>query len=124
MRIVICILMLVPDLSLSALIALFFLMGLVTSSQVLTYPMVAELNPTYLTSTSLSIISLCIMGSGFIIPAVFGWLMQWGVMHHVMDYSASDFNRAMLMIPFSFAIGLLLTFFMRETGCQLLAEEV
>lgn len=120
--IVIAILMYVPGLSLASIIILFFLMGLVTSSQVLTYPTLAELNPIYLTSTAISIDSLCIMASGFVIPPFFGWLMERSGQHEVVNgvtiYTAQDFNTAMLIIPISFVIGLILAFFMRETYCR------
>jgi len=119
--IVVAILMYVPNLSLGAIITLFFLMGLVTSSQVLTYPMIAELNPIYLTSTAVSIDSLCIMASGFIVPPFFGWLMERGdhpVVNGVTVYTAQDFHVAMLVIPIAFIFGLIITFFMRETNCR------
>lgn len=120
--IVIGILMYVPGLSLSTLITLFFLIGFVTSSQVLTYPLIAELNPIYLTSTAVSIDSLCIMASGFIVPPFFGWLMEKNSTHQIINgaavYSAQDFNVAMLIMPAAFILGLIITFFMRETNCK------
>lgn len=103
------------DLPLWAIVTLFFLTGFFTSSQVLSYPLIAELNPGYLTSTALSIDSLCIMASGFIAPAIFGSLMEW---NKVGDYAASDFNLAMIVMPIALVIAFILTFFMRETYCQ------
>lgn len=120
--IVIAILMYVPGLPLWLLIFLFFLIGLVTSSQVLTYPLIAELNPIYLTSTAVSIDSLCIMASGFIVPPFFGWLMERNGAHEMVNgaavYTAQDFNVAMLIMPAAFILGLIITFFMRETYCK------
>jgi MFS family permease len=120
---IICILMFSGSLPLWSLITLFFLTGFFTSSQVLTYPLIAELNPGYLSSTALSINSLCIMGSGFVIPAVFGWLMQWGKESSAQVYTADDFNRAMLMIPIAFVLGLIITFILRESYCQQAGEK-
>jgi MFS family permease len=120
--VVILVLMYVPNLSVNAVIALFFLIGFVTSSQVLTYPLIAELNPIYLTSTAVSIDSICIMISGFVVPPFFGWLMEQHATNAMVNgarmYSAADFNLAMLIIPISFVIGLLLTALMRETNCR------
>ena len=113
--IVMLILMYMPGLSLPAIIFLFFLIGLVTSSQVLTYPTIAELNPPYLTSTAVSIDSICIMISGFIVPPFFGWLMERS---GDTVYTAQDFNFAMLIMPISFIIALVLAFFIRETYCR------
>jgi len=116
------ILMYVPNLSLWAIVALFFLIGLVTSSQVLSYPLIAELNPIYLTSTAVSIDSLCIMSSGFIVPPLFGWLMEHSGTQHIVNgvatYTAENFNIPMLIMPASFVIALLITAFMRETYCK------
>lgn len=120
--ITISILIWVPGLSLFSLIFLFFLIGLVTSSQVLSYPLVAELNPNYLTSTATSIDSLCIMASGFIVPPLFGWIMEnYGVRKMVngeIFYTAENFNYALLIMPISFIIALIICFFMRETYCN------
>lgn len=119
---VMAVLMYVPNLSLTSLIALFFLIGFVTSSQVLTYPLIAELNPIYLTSTAVSIDSLCIMASGFIIPPFFGYLMEKNGGHEVVNgatvYAASDFKYAMLIMPISFIVALVIAFLMRETYCR------
>lgn len=115
-------LMYVPTLSLTAVIALFFLIGFVTSSQVLTYPTVAELNPIFLTSTAVSIESICIMISGFVFPPFFGWLMEQGSQHEMVNgvtvYTAQDFNHAMLIMPVAFLASLAIAFFIRETYCR------
>lgn len=117
-----CMMMTIPDLSLTSIITLFFLTGLFSSSQVLSYPLIAESNPGYLTSTALSIDSLCIMASGFIVPALFGWLMESSrseaIMNKVADYTAGDFHSAMLIMPISLVLAFIITFFMRETYCQ------
>lgn len=116
------ILMYVPGLSLTSLIVLFFLIGFVTSSQVLTYPTIAELNPIYLTSTAVSIDSLCIMSSGFIVPPLFGWLMERNSVHDVVSgvktYSAQDFHNAMLIMPIAFIVALVVSFLIKETYCR------
>lgn len=119
---VILILMLVPQLSLFSLISLFFLIGFATSSQVLTYPTIAELNPLSLTSTSVSIASVTIMSSGFIFQPLFGWMMQLQWDHRIVAgipvYSAHDFNNAMWIMPIAFVIGLFISFFIKETYCR------
>lgn len=121
--IIILILMYTPSLSLFSLMGLFFLIGLVTSSQVLSYPAVAELNPNYLTSTAVSIDSMCIMISGFVFQPLFGWLIQIGgevqFVNGVPVYSASSFDHAMWIMPIAFVLSLILTAFIRETYCRM-----
>lgn len=120
--IVILILMYMPGLSLTSLIVLFFLIGFVTSSQVLTYPTLAELNPSYLTSTAVSIDSVCIMVSGFIFPPFFGRLMERNSVQQVVDgvatYSAQDYRYAMWVFPISFVVALIIAALMKETYCR------
>lgn len=120
--IVVFILMYVPTLSLASLITLFFLIGFATSSQVLSYPTIAELNPISLTSTSVSIASITIMSSGFIFQPLFGWMMQLQWDHQIINgvpiYSAKDFNNAMWIIPIGFVLGLIISFFIKETYCR------
>lgn len=120
--IVMGILMFVTGLSVNMSIFLFFLIGLVTSSQVLTYPTIAELNPIYLTSTAVSIDSICIMASGFIVPPFFGWLMEHSGTHSMVNgvavYTAQNFSQAMFVLLLSFVGALVIAFFIRETYCR------
>jgi len=120
--IVIFVLMYVPELSLASLITLFFLIGFTTSSQVLTYPTIAELNPISLTSTAVSIASVSIMCSGFIFQPLFGWMMQLQWDHQMLNgvpvYSAHDFHNAMWIMPIGFVVALILSFFIKETYCR------
>ncbi len=119
---VMLILMYAPTLTLTEIIILFFMTGLITSSQVLTYPTIAELNPRYLTSTAVSIDSLCIMISGFIFQPFFGWVMELNGAHHIVNgviiYSEQDYYYAMWIMPIAFVIALITTFFIRETYCN------
>lgn len=120
--IVILILMYVPNLSLTSIIILFFLIGFTTSSQVLSYPAIAELNPIALTGTAVSICSVLIMSSGAIFQPLFGWLMALNWDHAMLNdaplYSASDFLNAMMIMPMAFVLGLIITFFIKETFCK------
>jgi MFS family permease len=120
--IVMLVLMYVPDLSFKAIMVLFFLIGFVTSSQVLSYPTIAELNPTALTGTALSIASLTIMSSGMIFDPFFGWLLEWNwdktVVNNAPVYSLHDFNTAMWIMPIAFIVGIAIAFMIRETNCE------
>lgn len=116
------ILIMTPSLSLTSLITLFFLLGFATSSQVLAYPTIAELNPSYLTSTSVSIASMSIMLSGVIFQPLFGYLMELQWDHHLVNgvpsYSVQDYNNAMWIFPICFALGLIISLLIKETYCR------
>ena len=121
--VVVLILLYVPGLSLTSLLVLSFLLGFLTSSQIISYPAVAELNPIELTGSVVSIISLTIMASGAIVQPLTGWLIQLHWDHHTMLndkplYLASDYNAAMIVMPISFVVSLLFACIMKETGCK------
>lgn len=119
---VILFLMYVPNLSLTSLMIVFFLIGFVTSSQVLTYPAIAELNPIALTGTAVSVASMTIMSSGMIFDPLFGWLLErnWDktVVNNEHIYSLHDFNTAMWIMPIAFLIGIVVACLIRETYCE------
>ncbi len=119
---VILYLMYMPDLSLISIMILFFLIGFVTSSQVLSYPLIAELNPPALTSTAISIVSITIMMGGVIFQPLFGWIMSLGWDGAMMDgapiYSSQNLLLAMWIIPIAFVVGFSMTFLMKETNCE------
>lgn len=120
---VMLLLMYAPNLSLKELIGLFFLIGFVTSSQVLSYPAIAELNPSSLTSTAVSVDSITIMISGAIFQPFFGWIMtlHWG---HEMTadgvplYSSSDFMNAMMIMPIAFVLSIFVGWMIKESYCR------
>lgn len=101
---------------------LFFALGFITSTQVLTYPFVAESNPKILTASSVSVVSLSVVSGYPVFQQLFGWLMDsnWHgtIVDNVRIYSESDFHHALLIIPISFVIALVSVFFMRETFCR------
>lgn len=120
--VIMMVLMYVPDLSLTSLIILFFLVGFVTSSQVLSYPVIAELNPISLTSTAISVDSVTIMMSGVFCQPFFGWMLEKNWDHTITDgvriYAAADFTNAMLMMPISFVLSIFIAWMIKETFCK------
>lgn len=120
--IVVLIMMYVPSLSVMALLILFFLLGFLTSSQIISYPAIAELNPVELTASAISIVSSVIMFSGIVIQPLTGWLIGLHWDHQMVDgkplYLKSDFMSAMLIMPISFVISFFIALGVKETGCK------
>lgn len=116
------ILLFFPQLSFYDLLLIFFLMGLVTSSQILAYPLVAESNPRILTAMSSSVISISVQGGVALFQPIFGFLLD----HHMMmrnhmlteHFIAADFRGAVLLFPIGFLLAFLITILIRETYCQ------
>lgn len=121
--VVMLILMYMPNLSLMELISLFFLIGFVTSSQVLSYPAIAELNPPTLTSTAVSVDSISIMVSGAIFQPFFGWIMELHWNHAMTSdgvplYSSQDFMNAMWIMPIAFVLSIVIGWLITESFCK------
>ncbi|MCP3942108.1 MAG: MFS transporter [Desulfobacteraceae bacterium] len=60
----------------TALIIIFFVMGLITSAQNLGYPVIGESNDPALVATAMSLGSILIMGGGAVAQNVFGFLIN------------------------------------------------
>ena len=118
---IILLIMYIPKLSFNLYIMTFFLLGFVSSSQVIGYPLVAESNSPALTGTAVGLASILIMAGGLAQP-IFGWLMDLHWQHIMINgqpvYALNDYHLAMLIIPIGFAVALLLTFLVRETYCR------
>ncbi len=101
---------------------LFFSLGFITSSQIITYPLITESNPKIITGTSLGISSTLIMSGGAIFQPMFGALLQkhWDgtVIDGISIYSASDFHHALMILPIAFVISIIAALGLRETHCQ------
>lgn len=117
--------MFLPVHSVPGLMLLFLLLGFVTSSQVISYPVVAESNSRLLTATCVSVVSLTTIGGGAIFEPIYGklmdmhWMQSGGVMSEGMrSYSSGDFHFAMWLFPIGFAISLIAAFLIKETHCK------
>lgn len=110
------------NVSMITLMTCFFLLGLFTSSQVISYPLVSESNSRLLTAMCVSCVSLTTIGGGALFVPFFGALLDYhwnGVMlDGVPVFNAADYQFAMLLFPIAFAVALLATFFIRETHCK------
>lgn len=115
-------LMVNQQLSFAILSILFFFLGFFTSTQVISYPVVAESNSHQLTATATGLASLIIMGGGAVGQLVFGKLLdlhwQGTLLNGARVYVAADYHFAMLMFPVSFLVALLASFVTKETYCS------
>lgn len=98
---------------------LFFLLGLVTSTQVLAYPMVVEYNGDEFASTATSVISMMCLGGGALAQPIFGWLMTLKGGSSVSSsglpiYSVASYEFAISMLMVTFVLGLLVSFVLKK----------
>lgn len=120
--VVVFIIMYVPALSYVQLLLLFFLLGLITSSQVIAYPLMAESNPKAFTGAAIGLGTMICVLSGAILQPVSGRLLDMNWHGKFCDgvhcYSLSAYQHAMWIFPIAFAISLVVVFFMKETHCR------
>lgn len=115
------------QLSFTELMVLYFLLGFITSSQVISYPAIAESNPHSLAGSALGFASVLIMLGPAIFQPLFGWLLDLHWSHHLIagvpQYGLSDFRAALMILPFSFIVGTVLCYFARETHGRHLSSD-
>jgi MFS family permease len=100
---------------------IFFTLGLVTSTQVISYPLIAESNDAESTGASTGIASVVIMGGAGVAQVLFGWLMSYHA-HSTTQYTVGDFQFALWMFPVAAVAGLLAVLMTRETYCKRLVR--
>jgi MFS family permease len=104
-------------LSQTALSVLFFFLGLFTSTQVISYPLIAESNDAENTGSSTGIASVLIMGGAGVGQVLFGWLMTYHA-HHTTQYVVDDFQFALWIFPIAAVAALVAVLMTRETYCK------
>ena len=111
----------IPNLSFGILSTLFFLLGLITCTQVIGYPVAAEHNPSMLTGTAVSIVSMtCLLGGAFGLPFS-GWLLDLGghtMVNGTPVYTISAYHHAMLIMPIAFVVAFFVAGCVKETHCK------
>lgn len=106
------------ELSETMLSLLFFMLGLFTSTQVISYPLIAESNNINNTGAATGIASVIIMGGGGVGQVLFGWLMQRHASVATQHYTVADFQFAMWIFPIAAIAALMAILFTRETHCK------
>jgi MFS family permease len=116
----------VQGLSYETLLIAFFLLGFITSAQIIGYPAVAEHNPRVLTGTGVSIVSMVTVGGGAILLPFSGWLLDISGSHTVVNnitiFSPEAYHHAMLILPIAFVCALIFAIFLTETHCKTLHD--
>lgn len=106
----------VPHLVWSELMLMFLLLGIITSTQVLSYPLVAESNCSSVVGTAEGLSAVLIMSGGFLQP-LFGYLLQYNAGNpsssHAL-YTTIQLQHAMLIFPCAFLLSFIVAFFLRD----------
>ena len=109
------------SMSMFTLIALFFLLGFFTSSQVLGYPLITENASPDLTGTSTSVAAVIIMGLPMFLGPLAGAIMDHfsRTVDGVQFFPTESFMVAFLIFPVGFLIALLLLPIIKEKATSI-----
>jgi MFS family permease len=116
-----CVVFYVPGLSFSSLSIIFFVIGACCGAHPICFALGKENNPIQLSGTAVAVTNMLIMVGGVIFQPLVGKLLDLHTNnlldeHHLPVYSASDYSFALSVIPIGVAVGILLSFFLKETG--------
>lgn len=122
-----CYILYVPNISLSVLHVLFFLLGITGCAQVIVFAVGRESTPSHIAGTAIAFTNTFTMLSGVIFQPLVGHLLDLHWHGEMADgirvYSAHNFQYALSIIPLGLIAALIILFFMRETRCELLEND-
>lgn len=109
----------VPDISLSTMYVLLFLAGVIFSAQPLIFASVCQLTPHASNGTAISFTNMIVMILGLVVQPLVGGFLDWawsGIMQNgVPFYTVSDYRFALLSIPLSLILALVMMPLIPET---------
>jgi len=116
-----CALLYIRNLPIGALYTLLFLLGFLSSVQILVFAVARELTPIRSAGTAIGMINMLVMISGLVFPPLIGKLLDlnWNglIEQGARVYSAGTYTLAYTALPIGIFIGILLTLLIRETYC-------
>ncbi|OGT45173.1 MAG: hypothetical protein A3E83_07815 [Gammaproteobacteria bacterium RIFCSPHIGHO2_12_FULL_41_20] len=118
----------VPGIHLNQLYVIFFFIGFCCGAHPLCFPLGKENNPIQIAGTAVAVTNMLIMAGGAIFQPVVGKLLDMHTtsplgLDNLPTYTASDYTFALSVIPIGVAIGIFLSFFLKETYCESQAKE-
>lgn len=101
---------------------LFFLLGLFTSAQVISYALVAESSSPTMTATAVSVISILTQGGYIVYQNLFSYLLtshnSMRLVNGTPVYLLNAYQHAAIILPVGLLIALFMLFGLKETHCQ------
>lgn len=108
--------------SLTMMAFLFFLLGLFTSAQVISYALVAESSSPAMTATAVSVISILTQGGYIVYQNMFSYLLTnhsgMQLVNGTPVYLLDAYQHAAIILPVGLLIAFLMLLGLKETRCQ------
>lgn len=122
-----CILLYVQSLPLVAIYVLLFLFGFFSSVQILVFAVAREVTSIKISGTAIGLVNMLVMIGGIAFPPAIGKILDLNWAGTMVDgariYSSHAYMLALSLLPVGIFIGVLLTFCLRETHCEIHMEE-
>jgi MFS family permease len=113
----------IPNLSIHSLFALLFLYGLANAGFATSYAVAGEIVPRQVAGTSLGFANMASVIIGACFQPIIGWFLDLQWQGQLLDgapyYSPEAFRHAMMALPVCLALGVIITFFVKETHCRI-----
>lgn len=110
---------LVPNMPISLMYILFFIVGFMYTAKTLTFASICEIMPLKMTGVSVAFVNGLVMAAGIFFHPLIGMLISW---HASMEgassnasYSLGDFRFALLVVPIVLTISGILLLFIKES---------
>jgi len=110
-----------PALSVNQVKLLLFLVGMVSSVEVICFAIGRENCPASLAATAIAVTNFLVVAFSVfqvIVAKVLDHTWEGVVIDQAKVYSASSYQSAMLILPVSLGLAFVLSFFLKETHCQ------
>jgi MFS family permease len=116
-----------PGVPFSAMYGLLFAAGVAFSAQPLIFASVCQLTPLESNGTVISFTNMIVMMLGLVTQPLVGWFLEWvwvgGMYNGIPHYDIGDYRFALLSIPLSLVLALLLMPLIPETFPRLKEEK-
>jgi MFS family permease len=124
-----CIVFYVPGIQISWLYAIFFMIGFCCGGHPLCFALGKENNPIQISGTSVAVTNMLIMAGGAIFQPIVGKFLDLHAQNSIdvnglPIYTANDYTFALSVIPIGVALGIFLSFFLKETYCETKTNEL
>lgn len=118
-----CVLLYVPGLSVHAIEALLFFLGIFSSAQILVFAIGHEASQMKIAGTAIAITNMMVMFSGLIFQPLIGKLLDLGWTGTMVDgarvYPTQAYTMALSVVPVCIFLAIIVTMFIRETHCAM-----
>jgi MFS family permease len=112
----------VPNINLSWMFVLLFLLGISSSGQALSFAVVKDNNHAFVTGTAVGFNNMAVVAGGALFQPLVGILLYHHskglIIHNTFVYMLSDYRHAFIVLPLCYLLSLISLIYMHETNCK------